>query len=147
MTAELEIRNATEALRSAVNAGDIAGILACWAPDGVLLPPHHPLVRGHAAIAAFFADVFAARHLTFTFTDSVITVGEDLAIERLTFTARVTALRDGTTTEDVGKGVHVYARQRSGGWKLVQDIWNSDRPLPAPDVRSSGSALATPDKR
>ncbi|HSQ30933.1 MAG TPA: DUF4440 domain-containing protein [Gemmatimonadaceae bacterium] len=146
MTAELEIRNSTEALRSAVNVGDIAGILACWAPDGVLLPPHHPLVRGHAAIAAYFDGVFAARRLTFTFTDSVITIAEDVAIERLTFTARVTAVRDGTMTEDVGKGLHVYARQTSGGWKLVQDIWNSDRALPARDVSSSGSALATPDK-
>lgn len=125
----IEIRGVTEALRAAVNSGDIPGILACWAADGMLMPPHHPPVRGHAAMAEYFDGIFAERRLTFTFTDSVITVAGDLAIERLTFTACVTALRDGNTMEDIGKGLHVYAREPGAGWKLVQDIWNSDHAL------------------
>ena len=117
------------ALLAAVNAGDIAGILACWAPTGVMLPPHHPAVRGHEAMRAYFTRVFAARRLAFTFTDASVTVAGALAVEQLAYTALATPLEGGASTTDFGKGLHVYAQQPDGGWLLVQDIWNSDQPL------------------
>ena len=116
-------------LLAAVNASDVAAVLACWAPDGVLLPPHHPAVHGHAAIGAYFARVFAARRLTFTFPDAAGIVAGDLAVERLTYTALATPVGGGPQMTDEGKGLHVYARQPDGTWQLTQDIWNSDRPL------------------
>jgi len=60
------------------------------------------------------------------FTDSVVAVYGDVAIERLHYTATVRAL-DGETSEDVGKGIHVCTRRGDGAWQLVHDIWNSDR--------------------
>jgi uncharacterized protein (TIGR02246 family) len=123
------IHAVAEALLAAVNGGDVGAILACWAPDGVLLPPHHPAVHGHAAMAAYFSRVFAARRLTFTFTGSVVVVLGDAAVEHLTYASRATPLAGGDTTEDIGKGLHVCARQPSGAWKITHDIWNSDRPL------------------
>ena len=125
---EQKIHALAEALRVAVNAADVAGILACWAPGGVLLPPHHPAVQGHAAIAEYFRRIFADRRLTFTFNESTITIIGEAAIERLTYSSLVTHRTSGQTAEDVGKGLHVYARQPNGEWKLVQDIWNSDWP-------------------
>jgi uncharacterized protein (TIGR02246 family) len=126
--AEPDIHAVAEALRAAVNAGDVTAILACWAPDGVLQPPHHPAVHGHAAIAEYFRNVFAARRLTFTFTASTVTVLGEVALERLTYTAIAASLVGRGRTEDVGKGLHVYNRQLDGSWKLTQDIWNSDLP-------------------
>lgn len=117
------------ALLAAVNAGDLAGVLACWAPTGVLLPPHHPAVHGREAIGAFFTRVFAVRRLAFTFTDARLTVADDLAVERLAYTTVATPLDGGPATAGTGKGLHVYARQPDGRWLLVQDIWNSDEPL------------------
>jgi len=126
--AEPDVHAVAEALRAAVNAGDVTAILACWAPDGVLQPPHHPAVRGHAAIAEYFRNVFAARRLTFTFTASTVTVLGDVALERLSYSAIAASLVGRGRTEDVGKGLHVYSRQLDGSWKLTQDIWNSDLP-------------------
>ena len=123
-----EIGAVREALRTAVNASDVDGILACWAPDGVLMPPHHPRVQGHAAIAEYFRTVFARRSLSFTFTESSVTLVGDVAFERLTYTVVAKSLTDGRATDDVGKGLHVYARQPDGRWRIAQDIWNSDRP-------------------
>jgi len=123
-----EIGAVREALRTAVNASDVDGILACWAPDGVLMPPHHPRVQGHAAIAEYFRTVFARRRLSFTFTESSVTLVGDVAFERLTYTVVAKSLTDGRATDDVGKGLHVYARQPDGRWRIAQDIWNSDRP-------------------
>lgn len=124
------IHGVAETLRSAVNAGDVTGILTCWAHDGILLPPHHPAVHGHAAIAKYFRDLFATRRLTFTFTESAILVFGEAALERLSYTAVSAALKGGgNTSDDVGKGLHVYARRPDGAWQLTHDIWNSDRPV------------------
>jgi ketosteroid isomerase-like protein len=128
-------------LVAAVNAGDIDGILACWDPAGVLLPPHHPAVHGHAAIGAYFARVFAARRFTFAFGDATLTVAADLAVERLAYTVDVLPVGGGPAFSDAGKGLHVYARQPDGTWRIVQDIWNSDRPLaPLPQPASRNAS-------
>lgn len=124
----------TETLRRAVNSADVNGIVACWAPDGIMLPPHHAAVHGSAAIGEYFSRVFAARRLTFTFTESSIDIVGDMAIERLHYTAVATA-PSGEATEDVGKGIHIYRRRADGTWQLAQDIWNSDRPPAAASER------------
>jgi ketosteroid isomerase-like protein len=126
---EHDVHAVAEALRAAVYTGDVLAILACWAPAGVLQPPHHPAVCGHEAIAEYFRSIFAVRRLSFTFTGSVVTVVDEVALETLSYTAIATTLAGGERTEDVGKGLHVYGRQRDGSWKLTQDIWNSDLPL------------------
>lgn len=121
------IHAVAEALRTAVNAGDVHAILECWTPDGVLMPPHHAAVHGHAGIAGYFRGVFAARRLSFTFTGSSVILLGDAALERLTFTVVSTSVTGGSPAEDVGKGLHVYMRQSDGRWRIAQDIWNSDR--------------------
>jgi len=126
-----DIRAVGRALLAAVNAGDVTGILACWAPDGVMLPPHHAAVHGHAAIEAYFHELFASRRLTFEFTESVVTHDASLAVERLAYEATATPRAGGAPSEDAGKGVHVYTRRLDGRWQLSQDIWNSDRPARA----------------
>ena len=126
-TDHAEIQAVREALRTAVNTSDVPGILECWAPDGVLMPPHHPRVQGHAAMAEYFRSVFARRRLSFTFTESSVTLVGDVAFERLTYTVVATPVAKGQPSDDAGKGLHVYARQPDGRWRIVQDIWNSDR--------------------
>lgn len=133
------IHEVAMALLTAVNAGDVAGILACWAADGVMMPPHHPAVFGQAAIADHFRGVFAARRLSFTFTASHIVSDGDMAIERLDYAVESTALDGGSVSTDAGKGLHVYARGREG-WRLTHDIWNSDRPLPMREQAGSRPA-------
>ena len=115
-----------EALRHAVNDADVDGIGACWAPDGIMLPPYHAAVHGRTAICEYFSRAFTTRRLTFTFTDSNVEVFGAVAIERLHYTALATA-PGGETSEDTGKGLHVYTRRADGTWQLAQDIWNSDR--------------------
>lgn len=127
-TDQAVIHAVAERLRAAVNAADVTGILACWSPDGVLSPPHHQAVHGHAAIAEYFGRVFATRRLAFTFSESIIAVFGDAAVERLSYSSITTPTAGGQPSEDYGKGLHVYARQPDGAWILVHDIWNSDRP-------------------
>jgi ketosteroid isomerase-like protein len=108
-------------LLAAVNAGDVPGILGCWAADGVLLPPHHEAVHGHAAIAEYFRSVFAVRRLTFAFTESTVTVLGDMALERLSYTAQATTVTGGLlmisakgSTSTRGATVHGSLSKTSG---------------------------------
>jgi uncharacterized protein (TIGR02246 family) len=123
------IMRTTADLLAAVNASDCDRCLAVWASDGVLMPPHHPSVFGHAAIGEYFRSLFSRSRFRFTLTSSHIHLAGDTALERVTYTATIWTGSGTSPGEDVGKGVHVYGRQADGAWKLTQDIWNSDEPL------------------
>lgn len=122
-----DVHAVAERLRQAVNAADVDGIVACWAPDGVMLPPAHAAVYGRDAIRDYFRGAFAARRPTFTFTDFVVDVFGTMAIELLHYRV-VVVPATGEATEDVGKGVHLYTRRAGGGWQIALDIWNADHP-------------------
>jgi ketosteroid isomerase-like protein len=121
------IMKATAELLVAVNTSNADGCVALWARNGVLMPPNHPSVQGHHAIGEYFRSLFLRRQFRFAFTSSHIHVAGDTALERVTYTVVIRSGADAAPIEDVGKGVHVYARQGNGSWKLTCDIWNSDR--------------------
>ena len=124
------VRTAAELL-AAVNASDADRCSAVWAADGVLMPPHHPPVQGHQAILQYFRSLFSRSKFSFTFTGSHIHIDGDTALEHVTYAATIRLEGNGSAIEDAGKGLHVYARQPDGSWKLRYDIWNNDRPLPS----------------
>ena len=132
------IEQVTAALLNAVNESDLAGVLAVWADDGVLMPPHHPSVRGRQEIDRYFDRLFSVRRFRFTFTSSQIEVCGDVAFERVEYEVAVSATAAALEVHDVGKGLHVYRLQPDGSWKLAMDIWNSDNPAltgPSADAR------------
>lgn len=122
------IARVSSSLVQAVNTSDVRAVLEAWSSDGTIMPPHHPPVRGHEALSAYFRALFARRKLRFAFTSAVIELAGDLAVEHVTYLATAWPAAGGPALEDGGKGLHVYRRQPDGGWKLTHDIWNSDRP-------------------
>jgi uncharacterized protein (TIGR02246 family) len=121
------IMRTTAELLAAVNTSDADRCLAVWAADGMLMPPHHPAVQGHEAIGEYFRTLFSRGKFRFTFTSSHIHLAGDTALECITYTVIVWRGSEASPMKDVGKGLHVYARQPNGSWKLTQDIWNSDQ--------------------
>lgn len=122
------VARATTELLAAVNASDVGRVLAVWADDGVLMPPHHASVHGRLALEEYFRDLFSRSRFRFSFGSSEIQLAGDVAFERVTYTAVAWPASGGSPSEDRGKGLHVYSRQHDGSWKLAQDIWNSDHP-------------------
>jgi ketosteroid isomerase-like protein len=123
-------------LLAAVNACDVAGILAVWADDGVLMPPHHPSVHGLESLRTYFADLFSRTRFAFEFTSSSIELVGDTAFEFVTYAVSMRSSDGRTAGEDRGKGLHVYRHQEDGSWQLIRDIWNSDQPATtAPPLR------------
>ena len=124
------IQRLTAQLLAAVNASNVEGCAAVWTDDGVLMPPHHPAVSGRPAITQYFRNLFTRAAFRFTFTSSDIRLVGDSAFECVTYTATIRP-SGAAPIEDVGKGLHVFARQQDGTWKLTLDIWNSDRAMPS----------------
>jgi ketosteroid isomerase-like protein len=123
----LAIELVTAALLNAVNHSDLPGVLALWSDGGVLMPPHHPSVRGREEIERYFRRLFSVSRFRFAFTSSQIEVCGDVAFERVEYEVAVSGSAAGPEVRDRGKGLHVFRRQ-SDVWKLAMDIWNSDNP-------------------
>ena len=105
------VARATASLLTAVNAADVAGVVAVWSDDGVLMPPHHPAVRGRPEIERYFRELFERTRFTFSFTASTLHIAGDAAFERIEYSVSARPARGGADARDVGKGLHVYRRE------------------------------------
>ena len=121
-----DIAQLSARLLDAVNTSDLAGVVAVWSDEGVMMPPDQQPVSGRTAIERYFRQLFSHARFRFQFTSSEIQVLGDVASERVSYVAD--AWRDGASmpVHDRGKGIHVFRRLPGGGWALSVDIWNSD---------------------
>lgn len=127
---EAALKAITAEWLDAYNAGDVEKIVAMYAEDAVLMPPHAPVATGHAGIRAFLTtDTAAAKAAGVKLVPGAATVGVagDTGWESGSYTIADAA----GATVDSGSYLSV-ARKSNGKWLLVRDTYNSDRPLPAP---------------
>jgi len=127
---EAAVKAVTAAWLDAYNAGDVEKIVAMYAEDAVLMPPHAAVATGHAGIRAFLTtDAAAAKAAGVKLVPGAATAGVagDTGWESGSYTV---ANASGATV-DSGSYLSV-SRKSNGKWLLVRDIYNSDRPLPAP---------------
>ena len=120
------IRQLTEARwTAALLARDWNQLLAMCADDIVYMPADHPVLRGHAALRAWF-DQFP-RMLTFSQPLEAVEGQGDLAISHSTFA--VTVDNAGTPVGNTGKVLCGWQKDASGQWMVKSVCWNWDRPL------------------
>ena len=126
---EAALKAMTAAWLDAYNAGDVEKIVAMYAEDAVLMPPHAPVATGRAGIRAFLTtDTAAAKAAGVKLVPGAATAGVagDTGWESGSFTIAASG-----ATVDSGSYLSV-ARKSNGKWLLIRDIYNSARPLPAP---------------
>lgn len=144
------VAHESEAAKQAINAKNAtwAGLTAAGHWDSiahyyhaaaVALPPNMSAIRGREAVRAFFASVNGMSSPPPTLgvrAESVWATGPvALELGRWTFTWPAGAKRPpGTTAADSGKYLVRWVKE-GGDWLMVQDIWNSDSPLPAPPAK------------
>jgi uncharacterized protein (TIGR02246 family) len=127
---EAALKAVTAAWLDAYNAGDVEKIVAMYAEDAVLMPPHAAVAKGRAAIRAFLtADTAGARAAGVKLVPGAATAGvvSDMGWESGSYTI---ADASGATV-DSGSYLSV-SRKSNGRWLYIRDMYNSDRPLPAP---------------
>jgi uncharacterized protein (TIGR02246 family) len=114
-----------KAFTAAFNNGDAAAVAAMYGTDAKLLPPNGPIVEGRANIQTFWAGGISAGLKMVSLTPVDVTVAGNLAIETGKYVTNVPA--GGATVTDEGKYVVVWRRE-GRGWKIIRDIFNSDKP-------------------
>jgi uncharacterized protein (TIGR02246 family) len=117
------IEKLNEVWTAAFNKGDAAAVAALYTEDAFVLPPGSGMVKGRAAIEAFWRQ--AAQQMTDArlTTIDVLPLGRSAAREIGTVTLKA---KSQPPQEIVGKYVVVW-RKIGREWKLATDIWNTDK--------------------
>ncbi|MGE0043104.1 MAG: DUF4440 domain-containing protein [Vicinamibacterales bacterium] len=118
------VRDRSQALTAAINAGSVDQIVGFFNGDSVLLPAQAPTVRGRDAIQAYYQDFLAQGALSLESQTTDVGGHGPLAYETGSYTLTRTA-EDGASTRDRGKYVFVW-RDRNGQWTIDYTIWASD---------------------
>ncbi len=124
--------DAANATWASLTAGGHADSLASYYhPNAVLLPPNMTPVRGKDAIRGFFAQMNTMAATLSIHAESVWASGASATeLGRWNFAWAANAKRPpGFPAADSGKYIVRWVNE-GGRWLMMQDIWNSDVPLP-----------------
>jgi ketosteroid isomerase-like protein len=112
------------------NADNLAAVVALYAKDGCRMPPNQEAVHGHEAILAQLkaSKEHGAARVKITVTDA--DSSGDLGYGMGTY---VITGADGSHV-DHGKWMLV-SKKSDGAWKTECDIYNSDMPVPAVNMK------------
>jgi uncharacterized protein (TIGR02246 family) len=128
-SAEVEsIRALSQQWFQASVAKDAPKFSSFYAPLANLFPPHGPLIAGKPKITSFWTQFFAMPGLAFegAATSIEVAASADMAYEYGTFKLTVSG-PDGQPVVQDGKYVVVWKKQPDGVWKVVADIFNTDK--------------------
>ena len=120
-----------QAWGAAVEASDVAGILALYADDIVQMPPDRPISRGKQAVEAYYLPGFELFSIEATWpvegTEEII-VADGWAFHMSEYILKLIPKADGETLEERGKIIEICRQQPDGSWKFAREIWNRNSP-------------------
>jgi len=110
-----------------VAAKDLAGTVAFYAKDGVVMAPNAPPAEGTAAITETWRGILGLPNGSLTFAPTRVTVAKsaDLAYEVGTYSLAFDGAKG--RVQDQGKYVVVWKKE-GRAWKVAADIFNSNQP-------------------
>jgi ketosteroid isomerase-like protein len=106
--------------------------MVLMADDVVLMPPNEPVLRGKAAVRAWY-DQFLTQLRTsdLTITGREVLIGGEWATELATFAWSLVPVTGGPAAIDRGSYVQVWHREPDGRWLFARELWNSTLPATA----------------
>ena len=118
-----EIQQLNDKWAAAFNKGDAAAVAALYTADAYLLPAGAEMIKGRPAIEGFWRQSMQQLGDVKCTTLDVKPLGNAAARE-------IGTCRFKTKTQPPQDGALKYAvvwQKEGGQWKLLQDIWNSDK--------------------
>jgi len=111
-----------------INDGDISTLSSLTTEGHIMLPPNRAPLVGKAANDEANGRVFERFDIDESWTPEETVVAGDWAYQRGTFTVAATAKTGGASSNTTGNFLRIYARQADGSWRMIRDMFNSDRP-------------------
>jgi ketosteroid isomerase-like protein len=105
------------------NAGDIDAFIALYTDDARLLPPNSPVITGKDNLKKFWGGMMSSGIKPVLKTVSAFKYGKT-AIEE-----GIATIYAGDQVVDTMKYIVIW-KKINGTWKMYQDIFNSDNPIP-----------------
>ena len=125
------IKAIVQAWGEAVEAGDLAGVVALYADDIVQMPPDAPANRGKQAVEQFYSGGLELFSIGVTWpvegTEEIIVSG-GWAFYISEYIEIFTPKAEGEAFEVRGKIIEICQQQPDGSWKFVREIWNRNSP-------------------
>ncbi len=119
------IRRTLATTEERINNSD-AGFVDVFANDAVIVAPRGPDIVGFDAIRTMYGNLLKQSTMTVHFSTQEVTVAGDMAVERGTYTLKITDRATGRTLQDGrNKHIHVFRRQPDGTWKTWRMMVNS----------------------
>jgi ketosteroid isomerase-like protein len=139
--AEAAARQATQHWALACNTKQLDDLVDLYIPDGLILRPNIPPIRGTASIREFFVSTLDSGFGDVELEPLRLEVIGDIAYEAGKCKSLAPSV-GGKRKEERGKYLIVLARQPGGEWKIVSDCWSTD--LSLSPVGESDAAKSVP---
>jgi ketosteroid isomerase-like protein len=123
------VEAATAAFHQALRTNDADALFAYVADDVVMMPPGEEVIRGKAAMRAWYAAFLAQfRTSALTLTGRETLGGDGWAVEMGTYEWSLAPVDGGRSVVDCGSYMQVWKSQPDGQWRFAREIWNSSAP-------------------
>jgi uncharacterized protein (TIGR02246 family) len=124
-----EVDSAAGRLLTALRTNSSDSLMALMAEDVVLMPPNEPVLKGRAAVRAWYDQLLTQlRTSALTITHREVLIGGEWATELATFEWTLVPVAGGPATLDRGSYVQVWHREPDGRWLFARELWNSTTP-------------------
>ena len=123
------VDSAASRLLTALRTNSADSLMVLMAEDVVLMPPSEPVLKGKAAVRAWY-DQFLTQLRTsdLTITDREVLIGDEWATELARFEWALVPVSGGPAAIDRGSYVQVWHREPDGRWLFARELWNSTTP-------------------
>ena len=130
---EQDLRDLDAKWSAAAGAKDVDKTVSYYAEEAVVMPPNASAATTKEAIRSAWKEMLTSPGAAISWKTTKVEVAKsgDLAYVSGTYEETMTDA-SGKPVKDRGKYLEVWEKQADGTWKVVADIWNSDRPASAP---------------
>ena len=127
------VDSAANRLLTALRADASDSLLALMADDVVIMPPNETVLRGKAAVRAWYQQFLTQwRTSSLTVTDREVLIGGAWATEVAGFEWTLAPVAGGPPVIDRGSYIQVWHREPDGRWLFSREVWNSKSAPPEP---------------
>ncbi len=114
---------------TALNAGDVGGVMRLYAVDGVFMPQNNPSAVGAEAVRQAYAAVFGAIDLDIDFEIAeIVSISDTWAFARTNSAGTVTVLANGAASPAANQELFVLTKGADGAWKIARYAFSTTEP-------------------